>query len=164
MIRARFNYKHCKLTIIHCYALTHEAEKKDWDDWYKEFQHSETEVKSAIKATKNGKAEGIDSIHAEMLKDDLNTTVMVLTDLFRNIWDRNVIPEDWTRGLIAKIQKKGNLQNCNNSRGITMLSIILMMTCLFSPQITALICKRKWTVLTEWPNRWVSILISPKHK
>ncbi|XP_078141751.1 uncharacterized protein LOC139917505 [Centroberyx gerrardi] len=84
---------------------------------------TETEVKSAIKATKNGKAAGIDSIHAEMLKADLNTSVKVLTDLFRNIWDRNVIPEDWAKVLIAKIPKKGNLQNCNNWRGITLLSI-----------------------------------------
>ncbi|KAJ8356898.1 hypothetical protein SKAU_G00196920 [Synaphobranchus kaupii] len=83
---------------------------------------TETEVRSAIQITKDGKAAGSDSIHAEMLKADLNTSVKVLTDLFRNIWDKNVIPVDW-EGLIAKIPKKGNLQNCNNWRGITLLSI-----------------------------------------
>ena len=84
---------------------------------------NETEVKCAIKATKSGKAAGSDSIHAEMLKADLNTSVKILTDLFRNIWNKNVIPEDWAKGLIAKVPKKGNLQNCNNWRGITLLSI-----------------------------------------
>ncbi|XP_030638825.1 uncharacterized protein LOC115819438 [Chanos chanos] len=78
---------------------------------------------SRVKTTKNGKAAGIDSIHAEMLKADLDTSVKVLTDLFRNIWDRNVIPEDWAKSLIAKIPKKGNLQNCKNCQGITLLSI-----------------------------------------
>ena len=84
---------------------------------------TETEVRSAIQMTKDGKAAGFDSIHAEMLKADLNTSVKVFTDLFRNIWDTNVIPVDWAKGLIAKIPKKGNLQDCNNWRGITLLSI-----------------------------------------
>lgn len=84
---------------------------------------TETEIKSAIKATKNGKAAGIDSIHAEMLKADINTSAKILSDLFRNIWDTNVIPEDWAKGLIVKIPKKGNLRHCNNWRGITLLSI-----------------------------------------
>lgn len=82
-----------------------------------------TEVRRAVQATKNGKAAGIDSIHTEMLKADLNTSVKILTGLLKNIWDKSVIPEDWARGLTAKIPKKGNLQNCNNWRGINLLSI-----------------------------------------
>ena len=34
LMRARFNSKHCKLTIIQCYAPTNEAKEKDKDDWY----------------------------------------------------------------------------------------------------------------------------------
>ena len=33
------------------------------------------------------------------------------------------MPEDWTEGVIVKIPKKGALSNCNNWRGITLLSI-----------------------------------------
>ena len=81
------------------------------------------EVKLAIKAMKGGKAAGIDSIQSEMLKADLNTSSKVLTGLFRNIWERETIPHDWDKGLIIKIPKKGNHQNCDNWRGITLLSI-----------------------------------------
>ena len=35
-----------------------------------------------------------------------------------------VIPEAWKKGLIIKLPKKGNLKDCKNSRGITLLSIV----------------------------------------
>ena len=38
MIRARFNSKHSKLTIRHCYSPTNEAEDDDKDRWYEELQ------------------------------------------------------------------------------------------------------------------------------
>ena len=78
----------------------------------------ELELGNTIKAMTNWKAAGIDAIHAEMLKADLTTSTRALTNLFKNIWEREKIPEDW-----AKLPKKGNLQNCDNWRGITLLSI-----------------------------------------
>lgn len=47
----------------------------------------------------------------------------MLTHLFQKIWDEDTIPKDWSKGLIFKLQKKGDLSNCNNWRGITLLSI-----------------------------------------
>ena len=56
---------------------------------------TEAEVNNAIKAMKSGKAQGVDSIHAEMLKADLSTATRVLTNLFDTIWDKEAIPSDW---------------------------------------------------------------------
>ena len=84
---------------------------------------TEATVRNAIKAMKSGKAPGVDSIHAEMLKADLCTATRVLTNLFDTIWDKDTIPSDWGKGLIIKIPKKGNLQVCDNWRGITLVSI-----------------------------------------
>lgn len=81
------------------------------------------EIKRAILAMKNGKAAGIDSIHAEMMKADADLAAFVLTDLFSSIWEKGKIPDDWSKGLIVKLPKKGNLQECDNWRGITLLSI-----------------------------------------
>ncbi|CAH1248758.1 Hypp8389 [Branchiostoma lanceolatum] len=81
------------------------------------------EVETAIKAMKNRKAPGIDAIQAELLKADCATATLLLTDLFAKIWEHEVIPQDWSKGLIFKIPKKGDLSNCNNWRGITLLSI-----------------------------------------
>ena len=48
---------------------------------------------------------------------------MGFTDLFAMIWNRETIPKVWSKGLISKIPKKGGLSNCDNWRGITLLSI-----------------------------------------
>ena len=80
----------------------------------------------AIKSTKSGKAAGIDGIQAELLKVDIHTATVTLHGLFKDIWEENKIPEDWAKGLIVKLPKKGDLGNCDNWtvwRGITLLSI-----------------------------------------
>ena len=43
LMRARFNSKHCKLTIIQCYAPINEAEE-DKDDWYEQLQQAASRV------------------------------------------------------------------------------------------------------------------------
>ena len=39
-------------------------------------------------------------------------------------WDTGIIPTDWKRGLVVPLWKgKGDHQDCNNSRGVTLLSV-----------------------------------------
>lgn len=66
---------------------------------------TEAEVRAATKAMK--------TIHAEMWK------AKILTDLFTTIWTKDNIPAHWTKGLVVRLPKKEDLQNCNNWRGIT---------------------------------------------
>ena len=81
-------------------------------------------VKRAIKALKEGKTPGIDQVYAEMLKADEQTTATVLTDILRDIWESEEAPLSWKTGLIVKLPKKGDLTNCNNWRGIMLLSVM----------------------------------------
>ena len=67
---------------------------------------------------KSGKAPGIDPLQAELFKADVITASKVFTDLFAEIWNHETIPKDWSKGLISKIPKKGDLNNCRGgSRG-----------------------------------------------
>ena len=81
------------------------------------------EIVAAIRSLKNGKAPGQDSLNAELFKADPELAAQVLQPLFTAIWDEKQLPEDWTEGVIVKIPKKGALSNCNNWRGITLLSV-----------------------------------------
>ena len=76
----------------------------------------------AIQQMKAGKAPGSDNICTEMLKTDINFAGRIFTDLFRDIWTNDVIPNDWNNGLIVKLPKKGDHQHGENWRGITLLS------------------------------------------
>jgi hypothetical protein len=81
------------------------------------------EIKEAIKHLKNGKAPGPDNLNAELFKADPDTAAEALHPLFDSIWKEEKIPSDWQNGSIVKVPKKGNLADCNNWRGITLLSI-----------------------------------------
>ena len=82
------------------------------------------EIRSALGDMKSGKVPGIESITADLLKVDTDTTVNILHGLFNTIWKEEIVPEDWSRGLIIKLQKKGDLASCGNWRGITLMSIV----------------------------------------
>ena len=84
---------------------------------------SKEEIAKVIQKLKNGKAPGPDGIPAEILKADLNTSTQMLYEIFEKIWEEETIPEDWKEGYLVKVPKKGDLANCNNYRGITMLSV-----------------------------------------
>ena len=90
---------------------------------------TEIEVKSAIQSLKLNKSPGGDQISAEMLLADLNTSTKVLTDLLNKIWKNEKLPEDWVKGIIIKLPKKGDLSVCDNWRGIMLLSIPSKVLC-----------------------------------
>lgn len=59
----------------------------------------------------------------EILKADPTASTEVLYHLLNKIWDTEVIPTEWKTGLMVTIPKRGNLSECNNWRGIMLLSI-----------------------------------------
>lgn len=81
------------------------------------------EVIQAINSLKNGKAPGNDNLNAELFKADPGLAATILTPLFTKIWEQEEIPSDWGTGVIIKIPKKGSLSDCNNWRGVTLLSV-----------------------------------------
>ena len=58
-----------------------------------------------------------------MLIADPQLSSKVLTEFFRKIWEGEVIPEDWSKGIVEKLPKNGDKGKCDNWRGITLLSI-----------------------------------------
>jgi hypothetical protein len=87
------------------------------------------EIEAAIKSMKSNKAPGIDCISAEMLKADPALSAQMLHQLFSNIWETATFPADWMQGILVKVPKKGDLTECGNWRGITLLCITLKVLC-----------------------------------
>ncbi|XP_012939400.1 uncharacterized protein LOC106012114 [Aplysia californica] len=81
------------------------------------------EIVKAVKSLKLRKSPGMDNLNAELFKVDPELTATILHPLFKTIWEGEQIPEDWSTGVIVKVPKKGALRDCNNWRGITLLSV-----------------------------------------
>nr|KAG5686806.1 hypothetical protein BaRGS_013126 [Batillaria attramentaria] len=84
---------------------------------------TKTEIIKAIKSLKSGKAAGPDGIPPEALKADIQTSTDMLHPLLRKIWESESVPQDWNKGHLVKLPKKGDLSSCSNWRGIMLLSI-----------------------------------------
>jgi len=57
--------------------------------------------------------------HAEMLKTDLNEAARVLTELYKTIWDEDIITSDWAEGLIIQLIPKDNLHTWQQAKNHT---------------------------------------------
>lgn len=82
------------------------------------------EIIRAINRLKNNKAEGIDGIPAELLKANAELMANILQPILQTIWAEEQLPNEWTKGIIIKLPKKGDLRYCNNWRGITLLNTL----------------------------------------
>ncbi len=82
------------------------------------------EVAEAIGATKAGKAAGFDGVQVEVIKAGGDAMIASLTQLFNKAWASEELPDDWGRGLIVPIHKKGARDLCDNYRPITLLSVV----------------------------------------
>ena len=92
---------------------------------------NEEEIKKCIKQLKNHKAAGYDDITGEMLKSGGKKLEEWLTRICKIVWKNEKPPEDWKKGVIIKLPKKGDLTICSNNRGITLLSVAGKVFCSF---------------------------------
>ena len=81
------------------------------------------EVDSAIKSLKNNKACGWDKISAETIKAGGMPMRQMLLKIINTSWSQKKTPEDWSRGLITPVHKKGDKLDPANYRAIALLSI-----------------------------------------
>ena len=86
-------------------------------------------MERAIRQLKIGKSGGVDNIPPEVIKAMDNISVNALHHLINRIWNEEQTPDDWRKGLLVKLPKKGDLSLCNNWRGITLLSIPSKILC-----------------------------------
>lgn len=87
-----------------------------------------SEVLTAISKMKNFKAPGLDNISPELLKADPETSAKIILPVIEEFWTNETLPEELKEGVIINIPKKGNLTECKNWRGITLLSLVIKMS------------------------------------
>lgn len=82
------------------------------------------ELKGALKSLASGKAPGKDGIPAEVLKCCTDTAIQELHEILCLCWREGEVPQDMRDSNIITLYKnKGDRSDCNNYRGISLLSI-----------------------------------------
>ncbi|XP_071039898.1 uncharacterized protein [Parasteatoda tepidariorum] len=79
------------------------------------------EVDDGIKKLMDSKAPGPDEIPSEFLKNGGTSVTKKIYDLVRAIWEQKLIPEEWKTSMTCMIHKKGDILDCSNYRGISLL-------------------------------------------
>jgi hypothetical protein len=142
---AVFNGNNMQVDIEHPSGL--QPTEEDIYDDVLDAEISESEIRDAIRRTKCGKAPGPDNILAEVLKLGENEIVNFLCKLFNQLLTESKFPIEWTKATITPLHKKGDKENPDNYRGISLLSIL-------SKVFTGIINKRlnEWTEANEILN------------
>ena len=80
------------------------------------------EVEMAVHKLKNYKAPGMDKIPAELFKYGGNELVKHLHIIIKEIWIKKKMPTDWKLSIICPIYKKGDIVECSDYRGVSLLN------------------------------------------
>ena len=103
---------------------TQNFEQNEWESTFGEFdeQISRKEIQNTIKNLNTNKSGRIDNLINEYFNNATEILIEPLYIVFNKILDRRSFPKHWATGLIVPIHKKGDLDDPNNYRGITLLS------------------------------------------
>ena len=83
---------------------------------------SRLEIKTAISNLSTNKSSGIDNIVNEYFKHAAEILLEPLHTLFNKILNSGSFPTQWATGVVVPIHKKGDFDDPNNYRGITLIS------------------------------------------
>ena len=85
---------------------------------------SEEEVKAAIRHLKNNKSPEPDGIMSEILAALDTAVVPFLVKYFNKLFSSGLNPTEWTKAIIVPLHKKGDINNVDNYRGISLLNVL----------------------------------------
>ena len=80
------------------------------------------EVKAVIQSLKKGKSAGVDNIPAELVQAGGEDVITALTAICNKIWQTGEWATPWTQSLAITLPKKGNLQQYQKYRTISLIS------------------------------------------
>ena len=124
-----------------------EVRNCNFDDFSCKFPELERAITSEeltknLRKLKNNKSPGSDLWTNEMLKF-ITSIHPLLLKIYNKVFDARYYPEEWAKGLVKPLHKKGEIGDPNNYRGITLISVV-------GKLFTRIINSR----LTEWADKY----------
>ena len=79
-------------------------------------------MEAAVQSLKKGKSAGVENILAELVQAGGEDEIIDFTTICNKIWQTGEWPTPRTQSLVITLPKKGNLQQCQNYRTISVIS------------------------------------------
>lgn len=99
---------------------------------------SEAEIISSVRSLRGSCAAGIDGLYMDMFKCTLEVALPYMKQLFNSILSTGRYPTEWSENMITPVHKKGERNNPNNYRAITLVtSISKIFTKVLSNRLTS---------------------------
>jgi hypothetical protein len=83
---------------------------------------SRLKAEIAITELKKYKSPGSDQIPAELIQAGGEMLLSEIHQVISSVWNKEELPDQWKESIIVPIHKKGDKTDCNNYRGISLLS------------------------------------------
>ena len=80
------------------------------------------EVEAEVQSLRKGESAGVDNIPAELVQAGGEDVITALKTICGKIWQTGEWPTPWTQSLVIILPKKGNLQQFQNYRTISLTS------------------------------------------
>ena len=77
-------------------------------------------VSTTKEPEKTGKAAGVSSVVAELMKAGGSVFANALLVLLDSVSEEEWVPQDWVNSILVPIPKKDNLSSCDNWHGIAL--------------------------------------------
>lgn len=82
------------------------------------------ELFKQLRKMKCGKAPGEDDLENEVWKYMPTSVGEALWEIIKDIWNTGELPQEWRKGVIRPIFKKGDKNDVNNYRGVTLMGTV----------------------------------------
>ena len=89
-----------------------------------DFEITSEEILNVIKSLKTQKSPDLDGLISEIFKSSSDIICPLLVKNFNVVFSSGCYPKSWSEGVITPIHKKGDFDEVNNYRGITLINIM----------------------------------------
>ena len=79
-------------------------------------------MEAEVQSLSEGKSAGVDNISVELVQAGGEEGITALTTIRNKIWQTGKWPSSSTQSLVITLPKKGNLQQCQNKRTVSLIS------------------------------------------